>query len=141
MNNILVDSCFWYALFDSSDQHYNKAQKMKSYLEFGNLILPFPVLYETLDTRFTKRENWMSIFETYMKRKNTILIPDTKYREQALSNTFFSSLVQKRPMTLVDMSIRLMLEDITLNINTLITFNVGDFIDICTSKKIELISE
>ena len=138
MNNILVDSCFWYALFDNSDEYHYKAQKMKDYLEFGNIILPFPILYETLNTRFSKKENWMSMFEEYKNRKNTFLIPDTEYRERALSNTFFYK--GKRPMALVDMSIRLMLEDINLNVNTLITFNVGDFIDICISKGIELIS-
>ena len=141
MNNILVDSCFWYALFDSSDDYHSKAQEMKDYLEFGNIILPFPILYETLNTRFSKRERWMSIFEEYMNRKTTFLIPDAEYREQALSNTFFYSLAKKRPMALVDMSIRLMLEDINLNVTTLITFNVGDFIDICASKNIELISD
>lgn len=141
MNNILVDSCFWYALFDKSDKYYYKAQEMKDYLELGNIILPFPSLYETLNTRFSKRENWMFAFEEYIKRETTFLIPDTTYREQALSNTFFYSLSQKRPMALVDISIRLMLEDVNLNINTLITFNVGDFFDICASKSIELISE
>jgi predicted nucleic acid-binding protein len=141
MNNILVDSCFWYALFDPSDTHHNKAQKMKDYLDYGNIILPFPILYETLNTRFSKRENWMSVFEEYKNRTNTILIPDTEYREQALSNTFVYSLIQKRPMALVDMSIRLMLEDVDLNINTLVTFNINDFVDICYSKGIELLSE
>jgi hypothetical protein len=114
---------------------------MKYYLEFGNLILPYPVLYETLNTRFSKRENWMTEFEKYTKRQTTVLVPDAEYREKALSNTFFYSLRQKRPMALVDMSIRLMLEDVKLNINALITFNVGDFVDICASKRIELISD
>jgi len=141
MSNILVDSCFWYALFDVSDEHYHKAQKMKGYLECGNIILPFPILYETLNTRFSKRENWMRAFEEYKNRNNTFLIPDTEYRKQALSNTFIYSLVQKRPMALVDISIRLMLEDINLNIKALITFNVEDFSDICYSKGIELVSE
>jgi predicted nucleic acid-binding protein len=141
MNNILVDSCFWYALFDSSDKYHSKAQDMKDYLEFGKIMLPFPILYETLNTRFSKRGGWMSVFEEYVKKETTFLIPDTEYREQALSNTFFYSLVQKRPMALVDISIRLMLEDVKLNVNTLITFNAGDFIDVCASNGIVLISD
>lgn len=141
MNNILVDSCFWYALFDSSDKYHSKAQDMKDYLDFGNIILPFPILYETLNTRFSKRDSWMSIFEEYTKKETTYLVPDTEYREEALTNTFFYSLGKKRPMALVDISIRLMLEDVKLNVNTLITFNVADFVDVCTSKRIELISD
>jgi hypothetical protein len=83
----------------------------------------------------------MRTFEEYKNRTNTFLIPDTEYRKQALSNTFIYSLAQKRPMALVDISIRLMLEDVNLNINTLITFNANDFSDVCYSKGIELISE
>ena len=141
MSNILIDSCFWYALFDDSDEHHYKAQKIKHYLDFGNIIIPFPVLYETLNTKFSKKEIWMSGFQEYMNRKTTSLIPDAKYREQALSNTFFYSLNRKRPMALVDMAIRLMLEDINLNVNTLITFNVRDFVDICNSKSIKIVSK
>ena len=141
MNNILVDTCFWYALFDESDEYYHRAQKMANYLEFGNIMLPFPILYETLNTRFSKRIEWMSVFQEYMNRESTSLIPDTEYRQQALSNTFFYSLDRRRPMALVDMSIRLMMEDVNLNINTLITFNVNDFSDVCRIKGVELISE
>ena len=143
MYNILVDSCFWYALFDERDEHHALAQKMENYLEFGNIILPFPILYETLNTRFAKRENWMSGLNEYMSRETTILVPDTEYRKKALSGTFFNALTPrgKRPMALVDMSIRLMLEDIKLDITALITFNEDDFTDICHSKRIELISE
>ena len=141
MSNILVDSCFWYALFDRSDEHHHKAQIMQSYLEFGSIIIPFPVLYETLNTKFSKKENWMSGFQGYMNRETTTLVPDTKYRDLALSNTFSYSLDRKRPMAIVDMAIRLMLEDITLNIDALITFNVRDFVDICNQKNIEIISE
>jgi hypothetical protein len=81
----------------------------------------------------------MTAFKEYTKRPTTVLVPDDDYREKALSNTY--SLVRKRPMALVDMSIRLMLEDVKLNINAMITFNVGDFVDICTSNRIELISK
>lgn len=140
MNNILIDSCFWYALFDSSESYHSKALDMKDYLEFGNIILPYPILYETLNTRFSKRDGWMSIFEEYLKRETTFLVPDTEYREKALSETFSYSLVQKRPMALVDVMIRLMLEDVNLNVNALISFNAKDFVDVCQSNRIELIS-
>lgn len=138
MNNILVDSCFWYALFDSSDAYHSKAQEMKDDLEYGNIILPYPILYETLNTRFSKRKEWMSSFDRYIRRDTTYLIPDGEYREKALSNTFFYSLERNRPMALVDISIRLMLEDVNLHIDTLITFNAGDFSDVCANKNIKL---
>ena len=139
MNNILIDTCFWYALYDKSDEHYNKAQKMVDYLKSGKIVLPFPVLYETLDTRFCHRKEWVHSFNEIINCDTTVLVSDDKYRENALNKTFFTN--EKRPMSLVDMTIRFMLEDVNLNLNALITFNKSDFIDICQSKRIELISE
>jgi predicted nucleic acid-binding protein len=141
MSNILIDSCFWFALFDKSDEHYDKAQNLSSYLEFGKIILPFPILYETLNTRFVKRKEWTSIFYNYLNNDSTILISDELYRKKALSNTLNNSINSIRPLSLVDMTIRFMLDDINLNINALITFNKKDFVDLCSNKGIELISE
>jgi predicted nucleic acid-binding protein len=139
MNNILVDSCFWFALFDKSDEHYHKAQEIARFLEHGNLIIPYPSLYEALNTRFVKRKDWNIVFNDYLSRNSTRLIHDENYRQKALDSTFYNSTNSKRPMSLVDMTIRFMLEDVNLNVNALITFNVGDFIDICAIKRIEII--
>jgi len=136
MNNILVDTCFWYALYDKSDQHYDKAQKIKDYLELGNIIIPYPVMYETLNTYFVKK--WINGFKEIINKSTTILVSDEPYKNQALKNTLLLS--SSRPMSLVDMVLRFMLEDVDLNINALITFNVGDFVDLCGYRRIELIS-
>jgi hypothetical protein len=138
--NILIDSCFWYALFDESDEHYPKVQKMIDYLEFGNIILPYPILYEALNTRFVKRKEWVVVFNEYMNRESTILISDENYKAIALPITLTNSISHIRPMSLVDITLRLMLDDVNLKIDALITFNVGDFVDVCSAKGIELIS-
>jgi hypothetical protein len=111
---------------------------MQDYLEFGNIILPYPIIYETLNTRFVKRKEWLTTFNDFLKRESTVLVPDEPYKKKALSSVLSNT---TRPLSLVDMTIRLMLDDINLNINALITFNVGDFIDICANKRIELISK
>ena len=138
MKNILIDSCFWFALLTQADQHHSKAKKIEEILDHNKIMLPFPSLYETLNTKFTKQEKCMRIFEEYKKRTNTTLICDTEYRDKALSTTFFS---KNRPMALVDTTIRLMLEDTNLNINALVTFNREDFDDICRKRGIELVSK
>jgi len=137
MNNILVDTCFWYALYDKSDQHYDKAQKIKDYLELGNIIIPYPVMYETLNTYFVKK--WINGFKEIINKSTTILVSDEPYKNQALKNTLLLS--SSRPMSLVDMVLRFMMEDVDLNINALITFNVRDFVDLCEYRRIELISQ
>lgn len=138
MTNILVDTCFWYALYDESDQYHATAQKIQDYLEYGNILIPHPVLYETLNTKFTKKH--IRRFDDYLKRDSTFLISDEKYKSIALNLVLESSIEGKRPMSLVDMTIRLMMEDVNLHIGALITFNVGDFVDICCPNRIELIS-
>ncbi|MBA7525957.1 hypothetical protein ES705_18117 [subsurface metagenome] len=140
MNNILIDTCFWYALFDARDPAHDKANELIHYLDLGNVIVPYPTLYETINTRFTRNKTWVEEFEKILKNDNVNLIEDLEYKENALNLTFDSTLNKNRPLSLVDMVIRLMLEDVSLKIDYLISFNTGDFIDLCHKKGIELIN-
>ena len=141
MNNILIDTCFWYALFDARDSNHHKALELEPYLGLGNIILPYPTLYETINTRFTRNKDWVEEFGKILKNKNVQIIQDLGYKEDGLVLTMDSILNKNRPISLVDMVIRLMLEDINLKINYFITFNTKDFIDICHKKRIELVNE
>jgi len=141
MNNVLVDTCFWYALFDARDPDHYKANELVHLLDSGIVILPYPTLYETINTRFTRNKSWVEEFEKVLKNGNTRFIEDNNYKDIALSMTFDSTLNRHRPLSLVDMVIRLMLDDINLKIDYLITFNTGDFIDLCHKNRIELINE
>ncbi|NCO54003.1 MAG: hypothetical protein COS14_05115 [Bacteroidetes bacterium CG02_land_8_20_14_3_00_31_25] len=138
MTNILIDSGFWYALYNERDEHYNKANELIEYLTLGNIIIPYPCLYETINTRFAK--NNLSDFKLIIEKHSTILIEDNSYKSEALDLTFNSSIQLFKPYSLVDMVIRLMLEDETLNINYLISFNPEDFIDVCCKRRIEILS-
>ncbi len=141
MNNILVDTCFWFALFDARDSNHQKATELLLYLELGNVILPYPTLYETINTRFTRNKDWVEEFGKVLKNKNVQIIQDVGYKEDGLLLTMDSILNKNRPISLVDMVIRLMLEDVNLKINYFITFNTKDFIDICHKKRIDLVNE
>jgi predicted nucleic acid-binding protein len=141
MSNILVDTCFWYALFDARDPDHYKANDLATYLDFGNVILPYPILYETINTRFTRNKSWLEEFDKILKKDHVQIIDDLEYRSNALTLTIDSTLIRDRPLSLVDMVIRLMLEDVNLNVDVLMSFNTGDFIDICHKMRIELINE
>jgi predicted nucleic acid-binding protein len=141
MSNILIDTCFWYALFDARNLNHHKANELVHYLDIGNIIIPYPTLYETINTRFTRNKVWVDEFEKLLKNKNVLFVEDIEYKENALSLTFDSTLNRNRPLSLVDMVIRLMLEDVNLKIDYLISFNSGDFIDLCLKKGITLINE
>lgn len=74
MNNVLVDTCFWSAYFDERDSHYQEAQELMKILNNVNILIPHPVLYETLNTRFVSRELWMEEFARLLENSSTIII-------------------------------------------------------------------
>jgi len=139
MNNIITDTGFWYALYDKRDQHHEKANELAEYLELGNILLPFPTLYESINTRFTRRKEWVKEFYKVIKKDNVVFIEDVEYKNDALNLSFENTINLNRPISLVDSVIRLMLDDKNLKVDYLITFNPGDFFDICKKRKIKLI--
>jgi len=137
MNNIIIDTGYWYALFDARDEYHLEANELADYLDLGNILIPYPTLYETLNTRFSKRTEWMTEFKKIIERDNVTLINDADYKESALNLTFESTILENRPISLVDTIIRIMLDDNNLKIDYLLSFNPGDFFDICQKRRIE----
>lgn len=50
MQNVLTDAGIWYGLFDRKDQYSSQAQEKAEYLDLLHIVLPWPILYETLRT-------------------------------------------------------------------------------------------
>ncbi len=138
MRNVIVDTCFWYALYEPSDHYHNTAKRIRDSLIDVRYLIPFPTLYEVINTRFSKNRK-LNDFKNHIYSPACSLISDEKYKESALKGTLFFSLEKNRPISLVDMIIRTMMEDVNLQIKGLITFNEGDFRDICQQKGIEII--
>ncbi len=109
------------------------------HLDKANLILPWPCLYETLNTRFVKRPNWIKSFFAYTGRSGTVLFPDQSYRSDALEMVLRSPCPWKS-LSLVDWVIRLAIEDRNTKIDAMITLNPKDFLDVCQSSGVELLS-
>jgi len=141
MDNVLIDTGFWIALYNERDKHYSKANELQEYLEIANVLVPYPSLYETINTRLTKKSLSLNDFKRQLEKNNFEIVQDDDYKADSLEITFNSSLINKRPLSLVDTIIRQMLADEHLNINYLISFNPGDFIDICTRRGIIIISD
>lgn len=139
MKNVLVDTGFWYALYDEKDQYHPKALKFMETQVDNLFLIPFPTLYETINTAFSKNKN-LPAFQAHIYNDECQFIHDDKYKLQALEDTFESSINRKRPLSLVDMIIRHMLADVNLHIEGLVSFNPGDFEDVCRDQRIELVS-
>jgi len=138
--NLILDTGFWIAFYEASDEHHAKARELAAYFDFSNLLIPWPSLYETLGTRFTRRAMWLSSFEPILSKSGTVLLPDEAYRSSALASVFLLNRTG-RGISLVDMVIRAMIEDVNIKIDAMITFNRQDFLEVCLARNIELISE
>ena len=66
-------------------------------------------------------------------------ISDEPYREEALEMTFKMALNSSRYISLVDMVIRLILDDINVQKDALLTVNPKDFHDVCMRQNIEML--
>lgn len=84
---LLVDTGAWIALFDPGDQAHKKIVECAEFIETFQIILPWPVTYETLRTRFTRNPPWVAAFKTRISRQDVTIIDDAPYREDAYSLT------------------------------------------------------
>jgi predicted nucleic acid-binding protein len=102
-NTLLVDTGFWIALFDPRDrERHELASEMSDVIERANLLIPWPIQYETLRTRFVKRVDWVARFDTILKRPQVEFLDDSTIREEAYRQTIDYS-KQHRPISMIDM--------------------------------------
>lgn len=136
--NIIVDTGFWIGLYDKRDAHHNSAVEYWETYSRGNIfIVPYPSLYELIKTRLMRRKDSLEMFKRIMLDKSQVsLVSDEKYKDRALEITLNE---KSRDISLVDCTIRMMLEDDTIFKNGMLSTNRGDFEDVCLSKNIELI--
>ena len=137
---ILVDTGFWIALYNERDGYHNDAEELFQLIVDTNIIIPWPTLYETINTRLAKNYKGINKFEKIIKMPNTMLLEDVEYKERALQFSIENSTKAIRPISLVDAIIREIIEDVNINIDYLITYNRGDFIDLCQKRKVEILN-
>ena len=139
MEYALADTGVWYAMFDRRDPYAGQIQEKAEILDLCRVVLPWPTMYETLRTRFVRNRYALQQLENYLKRPHVEYIDDVPYREAALELAFSSSLLDRRPLSMVDCLIRLLLDDPAVKVDCLATFNQVDFADLCQKRRIELI--
>ena len=108
---LLVDTGFFFALLDRRDQYHATAETKKDLLDTSpRVILPWPVLYETLNTRFVGLVGAIDRFERLLQLPATELLDDSKYRDDC----YRSVLAHARRghcLSLVDTVLRSVIED------------------------------
>lgn len=132
---LLVDTGFFIAMYDERDAHHAEAQDKQKLLDVYAIILPWPVLYETINTRFSRRRRIMARFNAVITSSNTALLDDSPYRVEAYQAVARNV---RRPMSLVDAVLRAIIEDTNVAVTAMLTFNKRDFNDLCWQHAVEL---
>ena len=122
-NFVLIYTCYWIALLSEDNlKEHDLANEIAEIIENQNLIIPYPTLYEFINSKLSRKEQRIK-FEDILKKPNIIRISDEKYKEQALDNFFNKSRFYTEDVSLVDEVIKLMLIDKSLKIDYLVTFD------------------
>jgi len=106
---VLIDTGFLYGYCDARDQHHDRALELFEQIKYFNLYLAWPVTYETLRTRCVRNKLSVAIFEKFLRDTHIEYIDDSIYRQAVLNQTIKSA-VRGRPISMVDMVLRFILD-------------------------------
>lgn len=138
-NRLLVDSGFFFALFDPRDRCHNEALKKQEWLEMLSVVIPWPILYETINTRFARRLGTIAQFASIIRAPETEFLDDRPYRLEAYEDTLARARTQRNATSLVDSVLCAILDDTNTRIDAMLTFNLRDFSQICRTRGVELL--
>ena len=74
---VLIDSGFFIALFNERDRHHASARELEEWLDFVPIVLPWPILYETVNTRLARRPENLAKFAAIVRLPATLLLDDS----------------------------------------------------------------
>jgi len=149
MKGFIADTGFLIALYHPDDDYRNASKAKASFREFfeeseNSLLLTWPVLYETLNTKFSKRKDVVTRIEDSWRRlrskKQLDFIDDQPFRQNSL-NEWQMELARGRnyrPLSLVDRVLRNAILIPSPKIQALLTFNRKDFEDVCNKRNVEI---
>ena len=137
--NILTDTGFWIAYFEERDEYHKIAQELSSVIFDYNIIIPFPSVYEFLNTRFSRRSKQVNELELLFHKLNIVYVYDDAYRTELIQK-FIRINKGKRTISAVDMVINQILEDVNIKIDCIVTFNEKDFFHSCKKRNIEILA-
>lgn len=137
--NIIADSCFWFALYNiRENKRHEIARNIYQGLGKYKIIVPYPTLYETLNSEFVDNTQRLNDFLTKLNSRNFEPIDDTDYKKKALEK-LSEERKNGKQFSLVDSIIREMIEDQKLKIRFILTFNRRDFEDLSRKKNIPIL--
>ncbi len=137
IRGVMGDTSFWIEAFDKRGDHHDRAANLLENLRARLLLIPWPITYEVLRTRTVRNRVMVGAFQRTLSGK-VLLIDDAKYRKACLETTFDLAVSGRRPISLVDSVVRAVLSDGAFRVSQLLTFNPGDFADVCRARQVQI---
>lgn len=140
----IIDTGFWYSLLGTREiDRHNKAMEIYEVLKARNveLVIPYPTLYEAINTKLLRDKNRKAA-QWFIKQLNSnpkfCAVPDDEYAEEAYALTIKDN---PRGISFVDNILRVMVKRRTPALDMLVSFNPGDFVDICAQYNVLCIDQ
>lgn len=138
--SVLVDSGFFFALYNQRDSNHAEAIEKAEWLSDLAVVIPWPILYDTVNTRFARRPKTMDQFRRILRKPDTRLIDDKPYRNDVFQGMFTRIKPQLNVSpSLVDSVVYEILSDVNVPVHAMLTFNLRDFERICWSSGVEIL--
>ena len=141
--NIIADTCFWISLCDPTESDHDEIMKMMDVMRRDRshrILVPHPVLYETLRTNVVKKPEQVMLLIKYFNDDIVIRVPDNEYVDQAYTLVNQQAERGKGTASMVDIVIMLMAEDVRYRVKAILTKNGRDFVGFCQQKQIGMIN-
>ena len=138
--NILADTCFWISLCDPSEKdHTETVSMMEKFLSDRShtILVPHPVLYETLRSEMVKNPKHVKILMQYFSRVDKL--SDADYIENAYRAIEQQANLKNGTASMVDFVIMLMANDPRNNVKAILTKNGRDFASFCQKHRMLMI--
>jgi len=133
---LLLDTQYWIDLLCA--ERSSQDAKLDRDVERAHVLVPWPTLYEFLNTKLSKRGERVDKLRDLMKGAGIARIDDSPYRERALEE-WLGPEGRRRPMSLVDRVLRGIASDKRVRLDAIVSMNKGDFEDVCKLRHIELL--
>lgn len=144
MSVYLCDSCFIISLADNTEAMHNASCSYLNTHKTGHFyLIPYPSMFETLSQRMVDNVQAMTRLEQiFLKNSdvNVVYVSDKNFREISLTECMNDRQNVERHLSFVDTIIRNMIKSKNIRKDALISFNAGDFRDVCTQNKVDLIT-
>lgn len=138
--NIIADTCFWISLCDSSEVDHTEVKKMMEKIireRCHKIIVPHPVLYETLCSEMVKKPYQVVQLTQYFNYVEKV--SDDNYVSEAFRLVEQQASMKTGRASMVDFSIMLMAVDPKNNVKGILTKNGRDFFAFCQKHSISMI--